>query len=128
MTPAPARALDLSDEALGQYAIYIAECGLKGIYLENAAFKLLIALRDAAKAEQRPFKQFFDAFWDALCEQEFGYSDMDCEDLVTEKSVELGLVEAVPYDPDAHGEVAGDPEPGDTIYTLGAAAIRASGA
>lgn len=78
---------------------------------------------DAYDALQRqvealePCRKFWEAFWEELIEQEFGYVNMDCEELVTERAVALGLVQAVPFDPAKHGEdITGEAEPGDIIY------------
>ena len=65
-------------------------------------------------AEESRYRKFWEAFWEELVEQEFGYVEMDCDRLVTEKAVALGLIEAVPYAPAKHGNI--DAEPGDIIY------------
>ena len=77
-----------------------------------------------AEARGQVYEAFWRAFWDALNEQEFCYVEMDCEALVTEKAMTLGLVKSEPYDPAVHGEICGDPEPGDLIYTLAALTRR----
>ena len=91
--------------------------------LETQTSNLRQRLADA-EARGQVYEAFWRAFWDALNEQEFCYVEMDCEALVTEKAMTLGLVKSEPYDPAVHGEICGDPEPGDLIYTLAALTRR----
>ena len=95
----------------GQLTAFYDTCSCVRQQLANAEARV----RELETREQR-VESFWWAFWDALIEQDFGYVEMDCEALVTETAVALGLVMRVPFDPATHGDVAGDPEPGDPIY------------
>ena len=93
-----------------------------------ACIDAFVAEREAAaRKDERERWWPFVKFWGAVSELFFVDEsvDLDYQDFL-DRAEALGLLVTTPYNPDTHGDVVGDPEPGDTIYVPSALARDAA--